>query len=63
MEQLYDQLDDDLTSDTRIRMVEWWEESAKDRRQGTRPDPEVYGLDMDAIRRDFAFYHDQFAIS
>jgi hypothetical protein len=44
-------------------MTEWWEESAKDRRQGKRPDPADYGLDMDAIRKDFAFYHDQFAIS
>jgi hypothetical protein len=62
MEVLYDQLGDELTADTRIRMKEWWEESAKDRRQGKRPDPETYGLDMEAIRKDFAFYHDQFGI-
>jgi hypothetical protein len=62
MEKLYDQLGDDLTPATRIRMAEWWEESAKDRRQGKRPDPEAYGLDMDAIRKDFSFYHDQFGI-
>jgi hypothetical protein len=63
MGHLYEQLGDDLTPDTRNRMAEWWEESAKDRRQGKRPDPAVYGLDLDAIRKDFAFYHDQFGIS
>jgi hypothetical protein len=63
MENLYDQLGDDLTPDTRSRMAAWWEESAKDRPQGKRPDPAVYGLDMEAIRKDFAFYHDQFAIT
>jgi hypothetical protein len=63
LEHLYDQLGDELTSETRSRMAEWWDESAKDRRQDKRPDPAVYGLDMDAIREDFAFYHHQFAIS
>jgi hypothetical protein len=63
MENLYDQLGDDLTPDTRSRMAEWWEESAKDRGPDKRPDPAVYGLDMDAIRKDFAFYHDQFGIA
>jgi hypothetical protein len=62
MEDLYDQLGDDLTADTRNRMAAWWEESAKERRQGGRPNPATYGLDMDVIRRDFAFYHDQFGI-
>ncbi|MGO8861662.1 MAG: sulfotransferase family protein [Acidimicrobiales bacterium] len=62
MENLYGQLGDDLTSDTRRRMGEWWEESAKDRRQGNRPDPTAYGLDMEVIRQDFAFYHNQFGI-
>ena len=61
MEYLYAQLGDDLTPDTRSRMAEWWEDSAKDRRRGKRPDPAAYGLDMDAISKDFAFYHDQFA--
>jgi hypothetical protein len=63
MEHLYEQLGDVLTPETRSRMAEWWEESAKDRRQGKRPDPAAYGLDMDAIRKDFAPYHDQFFIS
>ncbi len=63
MENLYAQLGDELTPDTRDRMSEWWEESAKERRQGNRPDPAAYGLDMDGIRKDFAFYHDQFRIS
>ncbi len=63
MENLYAQLGDELTPDTRSRMAQWWEESAKERRQGGRPDPAAYGLDMDGIRKDFAFYHDRFGIS
>ena len=63
MENLYTQLGDELTPDTRNRMAQWWEESAKERRQGHRPDPAAYGLDLDAIRKDFAFYHDQFGLS
>jgi hypothetical protein len=63
MGRLYYQLGDNLTPDTRNRMAEWWEESAKDRRQGKRPDPATYGLDVDALRKDFAFYHDQIGIS
>ncbi len=63
METLYAQLGDDLTTETRVRMAEWWEESAKERRQGNRPDPTAYGLDMDVIRKDFAFYHDQFGLT
>jgi hypothetical protein len=63
MERLYAQLGDELTADTRDRMAEWWEESAKERRQGGRPDPAAYGLDLDAIRKDFAFYHEQFDIT
>jgi hypothetical protein len=62
MEILYDRLGDELTEDTRSRMAEWWEDSSKDRRQGGRPDPAAYGLDMDLIRKDFAFYHDQFGV-
>ena len=60
MENLYGQLGDDLTADTRSRMVQWWEENANDRQPGNRPDPAVYGLDMNLIRQDFAFYHHQF---
>jgi hypothetical protein len=62
METLYRQWGDELTPDTRDRMASWWEDSAKERRQGKRPDPAAYGLDMESIRRDFAFYHDQFGI-
>jgi hypothetical protein len=62
MESLYRQWGDELTADTRSRMTSWWGESAKERRQGVRPDPSAYGLDMDSIRKDFAFYHNQFGI-
>jgi Sulfotransferase family len=62
MERLYAGLGDELTEPTRAAMVQWWEESAKERRQGKKPDPATYGLDMDAIGKDFAFYHDQFGM-
>ena len=62
METLYGQLGDELTTDTRSRMAEWWEDSSKDRRQGVRPEPATYGLDMALIQKDFAFYHDQFGV-
>ena len=62
MERLYEQLGDELTDDTRERMDAWWRESAIDRRQGPRPDPQAYGLDLDALRAAFAFYHDRFTI-
>jgi len=41
-------------------MAAWWRTTPKDRPQGKRPDPELYGLDVASIRKDFAFYHDQF---
>lgn len=63
VERLYDELGDDLTSDARARMETWWDESRADRRRGPRPDPTVYGLDLDALREAFAFYNERFAIS
>lgn len=29
---------------------------------GGAPDPSAYGLDLDVIRSDFAFYHDRFGV-
>ena len=62
VERLYHELGDELTDDTRRRMAEWWEESAADRSTGPRPDPAAYGLDLDALRERFAFYHQRFAV-
>jgi hypothetical protein len=62
MENLYGELGDDLDAEARDRMVEWWGESAKDRRRGSPPDPAAYGLNLQSLRAEFAFYHDRFAI-
>jgi hypothetical protein len=62
MAQLFREMGDDLTDDTRVRMAEWWEQSRAQRRQGAPADPAHFGLDPDALRRDFAFYHDRFGV-
>jgi hypothetical protein len=62
MERLYDALGDELTAETRMRMQAWWRDSGQQRRRGPRPDPSTYGLDLDALRDDFAFYHERFGI-
>jgi hypothetical protein len=62
MERLYDALGDELTPETRERMQTWWRDSSDDRRRGPSPDPGKYGLDIDALSREFAFYHERFGI-
>lgn len=62
VERLYDGLGDELTLDTRARMEAWWRDSGDDRRRGPRPDPHVYGLDVDVLRDRFAFYHARFGV-
>jgi hypothetical protein len=63
IEQLYRAMGEELSDDTRRRMIEWWEASATERRQGPAPDPSVFGLDVDDLRDRFAFYHDRFDIT
>lgn len=62
MERLYDALGDELSAETRTLMEKWWRESDEDRRRGPRPDPSRYGLDLDALGDEFAFYHERFGI-
>lgn len=62
VEQLYRDLGDELTDDARERMAAWWESSAAARATGPRPDPAEYGLNLDALRERFAFYHRRFGI-
>lgn len=62
MERLYAELGDELTDETRQRMQEWWRGSDDSRRRGPRPDPASYGLDLDALRDEFGFYHERFAV-
>jgi hypothetical protein len=62
VEQLYRDLGDELTAETRGRMADWWESSAADRATGPRPDAAEYGLDLGALRERFAFYHQRFDV-
>jgi hypothetical protein len=62
METLYQAMGDDLATDTRTRMQAWWDDSAAERRSA-KADPATFGLDIDGIRREFAFYHKRFGIT
>jgi hypothetical protein len=57
---LYAALGDELTDDARTSMAAWWQ-----RNQARRPPPHRYeaadyGLDLEVIAAQFAFYHDRF---
>jgi hypothetical protein len=59
--ELYAQLGDDLTAETRDAMLKWWNQSSAERRAATYK-PETFGLDVGGLRAQFAFYHDRFDI-
>ena len=59
---LYTELGDDLTDDARRRMQDWWTESSKQRSGPHTYQPETYGLDLAAVREQYAFYHDRFGV-
>jgi hypothetical protein len=59
VDHLYAELGDDLTTETRHQMQTWWEASASDRK-ATPQQPERFGLDLAAVRQQFAFYHERF---
>jgi hypothetical protein len=61
MELLYQQMGDELTPETRVRMAQWWETSAGERRQGAQPNPSDYGLDAERLQEEFEFYNSRFA--
>jgi hypothetical protein len=63
MEQLYGEMGDPLDDETRRRMMAWWDESARDRRKGAKPDLAAYGIDRDSLRTEFAFYHERFDVA
>ncbi len=44
------------------RMRDWWSESSKDRSGPHTYTPETFGLDLAAIREQFAFYYDRFDV-
>ena len=43
-------------------MQDWWTESAKSRSGPNTYQPENYGLDLAAVREQYAFYYDRFGV-
>lgn len=62
MESLYAELGDDLSDEARTRMRAWWTQSSQDRSGPHRYDPAAFGLDLEAIREQFAFYYERFDV-
>lgn len=61
MERLYAWLGEDLTDEVADRMRTWWDQNPADKHGTHDYDPEQYGIDLDALRAQFAFYNDRFA--
>ena len=59
---LYAELGDDLSSDARRRMQDWWAESSKERSGPHNYRAETFGLDPASIREQFAFYYERFDV-
>jgi hypothetical protein len=62
MQDLYLALGDPFTRDTELRMRDWWNDHAFDRRLSTYR-AETFGLDPATIRDRFVLYHERFGIS
>ena len=62
MARLFAEMGDEFTDDTRAGMSEWWAQSAAERQPSAKVDPAAYGLDADALRDEFALYHERFGI-
>jgi hypothetical protein len=60
MTQLYAELGDDLSDEARTRMERWWQQNSSDRAGPGKYAPEEYGLDLDDIAKQFAFYSERF---
>jgi hypothetical protein len=63
MERLYAWLGEELTDEVADRMRAWWDQNPADKHGAHDYDPEQYGIDLDDLRRQFAFYNDRFAAS
>jgi hypothetical protein len=59
VDRLYLDMGDDLSTDARQAMEAWWVVSATER-ASTPQQPERFGLDVNSLRQQFAFYHDRF---
>ncbi len=64
MRKLYTWLDVELTEEVTDRMTQWWADNAgaaRSEKQGVHEyTPEEYGIDLDRLRAQFAFYNDRF---
>lgn len=60
MERLYAWLGDELTPEVADRMRSWWTSNPPDKHGVHEYRPEDNGIDVDALRRQFAFYDDRF---
>lgn len=59
---LYAELGDHLSDEAHRRMQAWWTESSKQRTGPQSYRPETFGLDVAAIREQFAFYSNRFDV-
>jgi hypothetical protein len=60
MGRLYEWLGIELTDDVATRMSRWWTENPSDKQGVHEYRPEDYGIDLDELREQFAFYNDRF---
>ena len=60
IERLYEWLGEELTDDVATRMQTWWETNPADQQGIHDYNPEQYGIDIDDLRAQFAFYNDRF---
>lgn len=62
MARLYDWLGVELPDDLATRMRIWWDANPPDKQGVHDYNPEQYGIDLDDLRAQFAFYNDRFAV-
>ena len=60
MERLYEWLDVDLTPEVAAAMATWWAANPAEKQGIHDYGPEQYGIDLDDLRAQFAFYNDRF---
>jgi hypothetical protein len=61
VERLYGWLGEDLPGEVATRMRTWWDAHPPDQQGIHDYSPEQYGIDVDDLRAQFAFYNDRFA--
>jgi hypothetical protein len=61
--QLYSELGDELTDETRRHMQAWWDDTSKERSGPHSYKAEMFGLDPATIRDQFAFYYQRFDVT